>query len=298
MVKAGGSTLAQTYATLTGKPPSEAISDLGALLNDHFRAGAAFQVPGDNIFPLYSPPVIACYASPYFVGTPVSLGSTPFEAAICHSPEAQYSYETDTAPPASGNNPPPFAAELGITYIVNSISPTESQLLVRNTDFPGNCSLAFTVSAEEALVADQLAGETTLTSAMTTLTYTMSSSYWAAFWPCIARPIAEASLSLTALGSLAVLLNTPDPAPEQISAAAAAMTSYLAGLAEITGGAIGQQGSAASVVSAARRLPPSLARSIRAAVDGGLPALSVSSQTVSLRAGRPPGRDSQSRAAE
>lgn len=342
LVKAGGSTLAQTYATLTGKPAGEAFGDLGALLNDHLPAGAAFQVPGDNIFPLYSPPVITTYASPYLVGTPVSLGSAAFEAAICHSPEALYSYETfsnvteidltalasglvdgtfhwsingielaspaqagghtaqlyidvpveitDTAPAASGNNPPPFTTELGITYIVNSISPTESQLLVRNTDFPGNCSLTFTVSAAEALVADQLAGTTTLTSDMTTLTYTMSSSYWAALWPCIAKPIAEASLSLTALGSLVVLLNTPDPAPEQISAAVAAMTSYLAGLAEITGGAAGLQGSAASVVSAARRPPLSPARSIRAGVDGGLPVLSVSSQPVSLRAGSPPGR--------
>ncbi len=342
LVKAGGSALAQTDATLTGKPASEAIGALEALLNDHFPAGAAFQVSADNIFPLYSPPDITCYANPYGVGTPTSLGSTSFEAVICHSPEALYSYETfstvteidlsalarglvdgtfswsingiqlaapaqtggntgqlyitvpaevtDMAPPASGNNPPPFAVELGITYIVNSVSPTESQLLVRNTDFPGNCSLTFTVSAEESLVADQLAGTTTLASDLTTLTYTMSSSYWAALWPCITTPIAEASISLTALGSLVVPLNTPDPSPEQINAVVAAMTSYLAGLAEITGGAIGLQGAAASVVSAARRPPQSSARSIRAGVDGGLPALSVSSQTVSLRAARPAGQ--------
>jgi hypothetical protein len=342
LVKAGGSTLAQTYATLTGQPANGAIDALGALLNDHFPTRAAFQVSADNIFPLYSPPFVACYASPYGVGTPVSLGSTPFEAAICHSPEAQYSYETfstvteidllalasglvdgtfawaingvelaapaqtggttaqlyvnvpveitDVAPPASGNNPPPFAAELGITYIVNSVSPTESQLLVRNIDFPGNCSLTFTVSAEESLVADQLAGATTLTSDMTTLIYTMSSSYWAALWPCIAKPVAEASISLAALGSLVVPLNTPDPSPEQINAVLTAMTSYLAGLKQITGGAIGLQGAAASVVAADRRPPQLPPRSIRAGVDGGPPTLSVSSLTVSFRADSRAGR--------
>ena len=335
IIRAGGSTLAETYATLTGKPSSKAISELGALLADHIPQGATFTVPGDNILPLYRPPEIACFGYPNQVGTPTSLGTTSFEAKICHSPEAEYSYEmfssvteldltatvigaidatfrwfingvelaapsgtasqtsqlylsvpveiTSSTPSISGDNPPPFAADLGITYIVGTLSPTQSELVLQNTDAPGNCVLTIEVKARETLVAGQPQGATTVTDPMTTLTYAMSNSWWAAMWPCLPHPVSEASTWLTALGSLVPLLNAPDPSPEQITAVSTAATGYLAALAQITGGAIGLQGDAAAVVSAARRPVQRAAPSISAGVDGGPPALAVSPRSASPR---------------
>jgi hypothetical protein len=189
IVSAGGSTLAQTYATLTGQPASNAFGALTSLLNQHVPAGTPFQLSTDEIFRLSSPPTVTCVFNAYSVGTPVSQGTTTFTAAVCKSPPAQYSFETfsnvteidfsattfglvdgsfswlingiqlaqpaqpggstgqlftsvpvtitDIAPPVSGDNPPPFQAELGLTYIVNSLGRTKSRLLIRNTDSPG-----------------------------------------------------------------------------------------------------------------------------------------------------------------
>jgi hypothetical protein len=192
---------------------------------------------------------------------------------------------TDVAPPASGNNLPPFTAQMGITYIINTLTPTKSQLLIRNTSSPGNGLLTISVTAQEKLAPGQPPGTASVTMPISTLNYTLSSSYWAAMWPCISKPVYEASAWLTAIASLVPLLNAPDPSPEQITAVAAAAGAYLAALAKITGGAIGLQNKAASVISASQ-LPTGLpVPSFRPGVDGGLPILSVSSQKVRLQSG-------------
>jgi len=337
---AGASTLGQVYATFTGKPASGALSTLEALLAHHFPVGASFQVPADNIFPLYKPPHISCVTRSASVGTPVSRGVTTFESSLCSNAVAQYSYETfsviteidvsafaydlvdgtfswsingvelaappatgqhtaqlylevpveitDVAPPQSGNNLPPFGAEMGITYIINSLSPTRSQLLLQNTNAPGNGSLTITVTVRESLAAGEPAGTTDVTWPIETLSYTLSPSYWAAQWACIAKPVYEASAALTALGNLAPILNAPDPSPEQITAVAAAAASYLSGLQELTGGAIGQRSQVASVISAAQLSSRVAAPAVRAGSVGGPPVVSISSQTVRLQSLIPP----------
>ena len=93
IVAAGAASLADVYATLTGDPATGALGDLTELLSQHFPVGASFQVPRDNIFPLYAPPGISSQVNSSVVGTPQSLGVTTFDAVVCHHPLAQYSYE-------------------------------------------------------------------------------------------------------------------------------------------------------------------------------------------------------------
>jgi hypothetical protein len=55
VVRAGGSRLADTYATLTGKPPSDAFPPFSALLAQFFPAGQTAALGNDNPFPLGTP---------------------------------------------------------------------------------------------------------------------------------------------------------------------------------------------------------------------------------------------------
>ena len=322
IVAAGGATLADTYAALTGDPASGAFHDLTELLSLHLPPGDAFRVPRDNFFPLYATPVVACAVNEFTVGSPQLVSVTSFEAAVCHRPPAEYSYQTfdlvteidvtanayglidgtfqwsvngvplaappalgttsseltvsvpivitDVAPPVSGNNPPPFTAVTDLVYFLTSASPTKSQLFLRNTTSPGNGELTITVSVSEAAgPAGQPSGTAAETWTLTTLTYELSASYWAAMWPCLSHPVSEASAALTALGSLVPVLNAPDPSPVEVAGLAAAAQTYLGALTEISARSAGQRTQAASIIAAnAQR---TVGPAVRAGIDGGQP---------------------------
>jgi hypothetical protein len=145
------------------------------------------------------------------------------------------------------------------------------------------------VSAQEALV-NQPAGQTTTTADMTTLSNTLSASYWAALYPCLVKPVNEASAALAAIAdSVIILRNTPDPSPDQIIGAVAVMNSYLAAIEQVSSGAIGQRAAAAAVISAAQRPVREPGVTARPGVDGGAAVLSAGPQTVRLQTGAPGG---------
>ncbi|MFN7984652.1 MAG: hypothetical protein U0Q11_22635 [Vicinamibacterales bacterium] len=55
VIKAGGGSLAQTFARLTGKPESAAYLEFNALLQKHLGNSTSNNMRRDNIFPLYEP---------------------------------------------------------------------------------------------------------------------------------------------------------------------------------------------------------------------------------------------------
>src|SRR5260370_34448349 len=52
VIRAGGSTLAETYSRLTGQPADAAYASFNELLQDHIRNSTTNNMPRDNIFPL------------------------------------------------------------------------------------------------------------------------------------------------------------------------------------------------------------------------------------------------------
>jgi hypothetical protein len=55
VIRAGGSTLAETYARVTGQPASEAYPAFDGLLRAHIRNSTTNNMGRDNIFPLFDP---------------------------------------------------------------------------------------------------------------------------------------------------------------------------------------------------------------------------------------------------
>jgi hypothetical protein len=55
VIRAGGGSLAETYARLTGQPAASAYAGFNALLQKHIGNNTANQMKLDNIFPLYDP---------------------------------------------------------------------------------------------------------------------------------------------------------------------------------------------------------------------------------------------------
>jgi hypothetical protein len=52
VIRAGGSTLAETYARVTGQPASAAYGAFNGLLQAHIGASTTNKMRRDNIFPL------------------------------------------------------------------------------------------------------------------------------------------------------------------------------------------------------------------------------------------------------
>jgi hypothetical protein len=96
IIKAGGPTLAATFATLTGKPAGQAITDFRALLDLHVPAGPGPQPPKDDIFPLLSDSdrVVSAYDSSQVVSSWPLPGVRSATLKPGNCPPKPYDYTT------------------------------------------------------------------------------------------------------------------------------------------------------------------------------------------------------------
>ncbi len=82
VIRAGGSSLAETYARLTGKPSSSAFQSFNALLQKHIGSQVSNSMRRDNIFPLFDAAqrtVVLTVGTPIESADPADPGPVPFE---------------------------------------------------------------------------------------------------------------------------------------------------------------------------------------------------------------------------
>jgi len=80
VIRAGGSTLAETYSRLTGQPADAAYASFNELLQDHIRNSTTNNMPRDNIFPLIQTTmqiIFTAYKKEIDLGEIVLSGSIP-----------------------------------------------------------------------------------------------------------------------------------------------------------------------------------------------------------------------------
>jgi hypothetical protein len=82
VIRAGGSSLAETYAKVTGKPQSAAYGDINNLLQAHIGSSTTNNLRRDNIFPLLDPPFRSIQTTQ---GDPVDQGDQTDAAPVSWS---------------------------------------------------------------------------------------------------------------------------------------------------------------------------------------------------------------------
>lgn len=138
---------------------------------------------------------------------------------------------TDTALDA----PESVASSLMIEYIITD-GQNQSTLQIRNDTFPGNLTLDIAVDAVESLVPGDTATTRELTTDLQLFDYRLDWQWGVDALNCNPRPILEIDQAMVEIANwVTVLLNTPDPAPEQILQLAGVVQIYVDNLATLTG---------------------------------------------------------------
>lgn len=110
----------------------------------------------------------------------------------------------------------PVPGFLTIDYVISDTA-NGSVLQIRNQDFPGNVELDVSVSAVEALAPGDAAIGRDLVSGLALFDYRLDPQWGIDLLRCNPQPILEIDQYVAEISDwVLVLLNTPDPAPEQI----------------------------------------------------------------------------------
>lgn len=133
------------------------------------------------------------------------------------------------------DTPQSIGSTLDIEYIISD-GQNQSTLQIRNDTFPGNLTLDIAVDAVESLMPGDAATTRELTIALQLFDYRLNAQWGVGVFACNPRPILEIDQSIVEIaGWVTVLLNTPDPAPEQILQLAGALQNYVGNLVTLTG---------------------------------------------------------------
>ena len=315
LVPAGGTNLSETFARLTGQGEANAFPGFEALLEQHLPVGETFNVPYDNVFPLWAPASRAVlftvnestlssvqqpenlsfdipegcmaglytyqienvmtevdveghawgYADPAFTW---SINGTPLTEHDGQIHAVNVDVTITNVTPLPGDVP--FNYSLPVQYIIVDGQITSS-LKFANQAFPGNCYLDIGCGATEALVGGDPVTTQVQSWPLSMRSYDLSPAYEAKLFHCNPPAVWEISSAVTAIvDQIFVLLNTPDPAPDQIVALAAQTQRYLIGLQELTGGSIGLRGAAQAITKLARASVVGPQYANLAGVAGGL----------------------------
>jgi hypothetical protein len=325
IVSAGGGSLSETFARLTGQPAANAFSGFEALLEKHLPSGQPSNIRRDNIFPLRDPehrsvtltvnestlsstqqpqsfvltipppekkaPVVPpCMAGTYIyqiedVTTELdvvarafgyaqpafswSINGTPLPIHDGKLHDVNVDVTITDVTPSPVDAPLPFL--LPVQYFIVDGFGT-STLKFANQAFPGNCDIDIACGAKEVLVAGDPITTFNETWGFQMRSYDMSAAYYAALYRCSSHPVIEMSTAVAEiLDQIFILLNTPDPAPDQVVALAAQTARYLKGLKQITGGSIGLRGAARAVAKLGQSSLPATKTTDLAGIPGGLP---------------------------
>lgn len=155
---------------------------------------------------------------------------------------------TDTALDTSESVP----STLDLEYIISD-SQNQSTLQIRNDTFPGNLTLDIAVDVVESLVPGDTATTRELTTALQLFDYRLDSQWGVDVFNCNPRPILEIDQSIVEIARwVTVLLNTPDPAPEQILQLAGILQRYVENLTTLTGEQLALASSLRSALASVR----------------------------------------------
>jgi hypothetical protein len=317
IVPAGGPSLAETFARVTGEPAANAFGQFAALIEAHLPTGQIPTVPRDNIFPLRdgsARTIVLNIGQRELSSVQESAELTVRLKAGPECPAKQYTYhvedvssEISAEATAHGFVLPAFtwrvngqvlpiqigtteAAPIPITITdstpaddapVQTILPVTysitdagqgSQLTLVNQEFPGNGDLTVVVSATERLVGNDPPTSRSSDSVMITRTYDMSRIWLADVWGCNSHPVLEMTSAVAAIANeVIVLLNSPDPPPEQMIAIGAAAERYGGALRSVSRGSPGLRKVAVEVAALARASTGTVTTLDHTAITGGLP---------------------------
>lgn len=97
VIAAGASTLAQTFATLTGLPATEAFPRFAGLIKQHLPVGETTNVPTDNIFPLLDPATRHLWfgTSEQMISSATEQGTFSVVLALCGNQPKSYTYQRE-----------------------------------------------------------------------------------------------------------------------------------------------------------------------------------------------------------